>query len=396
MFRNTPVTALIVGAGPVGLFTALTLAQRGESVRIIDRGVRTNHESYAVALHSSSLTLLEGAGVLDEVIAEGLKLDRVQVEGFDGPSGALLMSRAKCRFPYLLVMSQGRLEKILSRALERMGVEVEWRRAFASMNEGTEQVTVTLDHLGEQALGYAVSDTSFLRVGASRLQAQFVIGADGVWSSVRRACGLGFMKTGTPRQFEVFEYEVPSTYGLHARVLRNENGLHMFWPLPHNRQRWTFEVAESRGGELGLGELAEHFERNMIATNPPEFLIWSSTVSFTPGHVERAGAGRCWLIGDAAHRMLPHGVQSINVGFTDGALLASRIADARIAGIGYIDFAEYARGRMEEWQYLLGVDLAPQDKELRAIIPAAGRAHRVLSEEWASGPPAKVPASGPA
>ena len=66
------VDVLVVGAGPVGLMAALMLAERGTSVRIIDREKWAGEHNYALALHPASLKLLDEVGLADDLIAQGV------------------------------------------------------------------------------------------------------------------------------------------------------------------------------------------------------------------------------------------------------------------------------------------------------------------------------------
>ena len=59
---------LIVGAGPVGMLTALLLTRHGIQVRIVDQESRTAAHSYACALHPASLRLLEQIDLAEEVV----------------------------------------------------------------------------------------------------------------------------------------------------------------------------------------------------------------------------------------------------------------------------------------------------------------------------------------
>ena len=63
MIREKTTEVLVVGAGPVGLWTALLLAKAGIQVVLIDRETRTAARSYACALHPLPLRLLEAAGL---------------------------------------------------------------------------------------------------------------------------------------------------------------------------------------------------------------------------------------------------------------------------------------------------------------------------------------------
>ncbi len=59
MRRKHQAEVLIIGAGPVGLFAAAELTKRDVNVQIIDEDWWGTSFSYALALHSDSLELLE-------------------------------------------------------------------------------------------------------------------------------------------------------------------------------------------------------------------------------------------------------------------------------------------------------------------------------------------------
>ena len=75
--RKSSTEALVVGAGPVGLFAALKLAREGIEVEIIDSQWRSAARSYALALHASTLELLDGFGLSDSLLEAGRKVASV-------------------------------------------------------------------------------------------------------------------------------------------------------------------------------------------------------------------------------------------------------------------------------------------------------------------------------
>ena len=68
---------LVVGAGPVGLLTAIVLAEAGIEVKIIDREDRTTARSYACALHPRTLRLLSPMGLAAPVLERGRRTQTV-------------------------------------------------------------------------------------------------------------------------------------------------------------------------------------------------------------------------------------------------------------------------------------------------------------------------------
>src|SRR3954454_24848962 len=68
---------LVAGAGPVGLMAALTLAEQGIQVQIVDQEKRPAARSYALALHPQSLRLLDEVGLADELLERAHRIERL-------------------------------------------------------------------------------------------------------------------------------------------------------------------------------------------------------------------------------------------------------------------------------------------------------------------------------
>ena len=114
---------LVVGAGPVGLFTALLLADQGVPVRIVDEEFRTAAHSYALALHPRSLQLLDRAGVTADLLRQGYRVETVAFYEGSQRRGEMKLADVGGDFPYVLVMPQSVLEGVLERRLKEHGVK---------------------------------------------------------------------------------------------------------------------------------------------------------------------------------------------------------------------------------------------------------------------------------
>ena len=73
MEKRTSTDVLIVGAGPVGLTLANSLARCGVAVRIIEQAATMQHEVRAKALKPRTEEIFEDLGVLDQIHARGLR-----------------------------------------------------------------------------------------------------------------------------------------------------------------------------------------------------------------------------------------------------------------------------------------------------------------------------------
>ena len=128
MNREDATTVLVVGAGPVGLLTALQLARRGIETTIADPDRLSKNFSYGLALHPATLELLDEVGLANEVIAQGLVVNTIAF--YEGASrvGELRMAGLPRRFPFLITLPQSTLEQALERKLRELGTKISWNR----------------------------------------------------------------------------------------------------------------------------------------------------------------------------------------------------------------------------------------------------------------------------
>src|SRR3954471_12915479 len=78
MTRPSDLPVLVAGGGPVGVVTALALAQRGIPVRLFEAEAAVNDAPRASTLHPATLEMLGALGLLDEVVAKGLVARKFQ------------------------------------------------------------------------------------------------------------------------------------------------------------------------------------------------------------------------------------------------------------------------------------------------------------------------------
>ena len=380
------------------------MKQNGIDTQIIDQESRTAGHSYSCALHPRSMELLRQAGLANEAVQLGHRITTVGFYEGSARRAEVRLSELPIEFPFALVLEQSALENLLEQKLRHAGVKVLWSHRLANVEMDEHQATATIEKLGTTGKGYGVPDFDVVVEKSLQARAQFMVGADGSNSMVRRGLGIGFGHAGAPQHFAVYELEAGGVCGHEARVVLDETRSSVLWPLSDTRCRWSFQVEPDKAGDdfprkdrnrlqmvESPGEQDNlHLLRRLLSERAPWFqnplqeVVWSTDVQFEPRLARHFGRNRCWLAGDAAHQTGPVGMQSMNIGFREAAELA-RLLTQILRQSGPTDLLEgYDRAHRGEWQKLLGfkaggpaTDAAPEWVRQRAArivgsIPASG------------------------
>ncbi len=339
---------LVVGAGPIGLATALGLAEAGCSVEIIDEEDRGTVHGYALALHPGSLEALDRFGVVPDLIARGNRVRRLAF--YDGAErrAEIALDRLRTNHPFALALPQSTFEDTLVQLLRARRVKVRWNHRLAGLTASDTGVTARVDALDRVSAGYPVATMSQVVVGSTEVTPRVVVGADGHRSLVRRSLGAEFRRLGEPRMFLVFEFSTDRVSPDDEMRVVIKDGLSAgLWPLPGGRYRWSFEIADlgelgarvddrrlvRRIGQAAYPHVAEERLTELIAYRAPWFdaavvgdILWSLAVRFERRLTSSMGGGPVWLAGDAAHLTMPIGMHSMNLGIAEAAMLAAAIS----------------------------------------------------------------------
>lgn len=405
MFGKTNPEALVVGAGPVGLVAALTLARRGVRVRIIDEALRPAAHAYGLALHPGAMKLLKELEVVEPILEEAYRVTSLGLYTGTERRARLELADVDEEFPFVAVFRQSMLEELLCDALAKLGVKVQWNYRMARMEPEDDHVTVDIHKLEKDTVGYAVSHTEWVIADEKSYQLPFVIGADGHRSLVRRRLGVEFPEVGKAQHFAVFEFGTDFDFEQEMRVVLTPGDANVVWPLPNGRCRWGFELPgydhpeqERHKGrlavELGSARYPMLEEENLRAllaeraswfTGRADDIKWRLVVRFERRLAESFGSNRVWLAGDAGHMTNPIGVQSMNIGIREAHELGTLMANA-LQGISDVParLDDYNQSRQAEWQKLFGINggLTPGDEtpewarpyanELVLALPGSG------------------------
>ena len=384
MFRHPDPEVLVVGAGPVGLMAALFLEQHGARVEIIDEDQRTTQHSYALAIHPTTLGILDEAGLAEGLIAAGRKVTKVAYYEGSERRAEIDYSSLPSRHPYLLIVRQSALESAAAEALRAKKVKVLWghRLQALTVNGGVPQAEVAkLDHVSS---GYPAARSEWAVARVETIRPKYVIGADGYDSAVRRMSGIEMDEHGAEDLFSVYEIEVAGQLPAEARVVLDPDLTSVYWPLEEGRCRWGFQIRDKSEHAASMERLQQLIgARAPWFTARPTRIYWSTLGLFARRVARSFGNGGVWIAGDAAHQAAPVGVHSMNSGLVEARELAARMAPIQDAK-GPAALQGFATRTHEAWQRLLGAD-----RRVRAL-PGADPWVQQRCERI----PACIPASG--
>jgi len=310
---------VIVGAGPTGLSLACQFVRYGVDFVIFDKNMATTPHSKAIGVQARTLEIYEQIGLADKLIEQGAIAEKARMVVGGKVRGEAVfseMGKGMSPYPFVLMVEQGRHEKILYDFIKSHGRDVSWN---------TELESFTQDKAGVKA-NIKTADGP-----TEAVEAKFLIGCDGAKSLVRHALGLTFEGSTFERMFYVadvgIDWEFSHDAG-HAFLMKDT--LLAFFPMTGKKQ-WrivgTFpeEFAKDEGDVL-YEEIEERIKHDTELDLDITNVNWFSTYKVHTRGVNKFSVGRCFLAGDSAHIHTPAGAQGMNTGIQDGYNLAWKIA----------------------------------------------------------------------
>ncbi|ROV90920.1 hypothetical protein VMCG_09961 [Cytospora schulzeri] len=321
-----PPAVLIIGAGPVGLTTALALHQSGvpaSDILITDqrpsRDLPPSGGSRALSASASSLEVFRILGIAEEFVAAGLPTHRAH---FGAGSRFLDLGYdvLGTRYPFNMLVPQVRTEAILLRRCEEAGIGFAWGRRFVGLTQGDEEVSATFK------TGREENET---------IRAPWLLGCDGTNSTVRQAVEIPFHGTRatqyiwiadghTDEDAPVFESVLAEDGVGRALVVatgESKTGRRFMGKIPASEV-----VAGQRPQPPDLDSVREWAVRNCGSHYNFRDVTWMSVVGDGMRIASSLRSGRVFLVGDSAHQLFPAGGQGMNTGMLDGTNLAWKLA----------------------------------------------------------------------
>jgi len=308
---------VIVGAGPVGLTAALLFGRSGIRVTLLEAEAAVSEELRASTFHPPTLDMLAPYGITARMLAEGLICPTWQIRMH--PSGEravfdLAVLRDETDHPYRLQCEQSKFGQYLVDALRDV--------PEVTLRFSTKVTDVTQD--GDKVKVVAASAD-----GEEVLFADYVIGADGARSTVRRCLSIEMDGDIYPEttilattHFPFHEY----LDGLsNVSYCWKPNGTFSLLRLP-DVWRVSLHPPEGMSTEEALQpDPQQEMLHDIVPDAGPIDVLQTRPYRIHRRLADTYRNGRVLLAGDAAHLNSPSGGMGMNGGIHDAFNLCEKL-----------------------------------------------------------------------
>lgn len=332
----------IVGAGPAGLLLSHLLAQAGIDSVVLDRRSRAEIESTIRAgiLEQETVRVLSESGASDRVLSVGHRHDGIELR-FEGEGHRIDFPSLTGRSVWLYPQHEALKDLIAARLAA--GQDLRFQTEVTGVGD------VETDRPWVAAL---TADGEDLRIDA-----EFVVGADGSRSVVRPAV-TGSSTGGFFREYPFAWFGILCEAAPSAHELIYSNSAEGFALISQRSatvQRMYFQCApDADPNALSEQEIWDTLQARVpgttLTTGP---IIQRDVLRFRSFVAHRLRNGRAVLVGDAAHTVPPTGAKGMNLAVADVVLLERALRalllddDSRLID----DFADTALQRIWKAQH---------------------------------------------
>lgn len=313
---------VIVGAGPAGSAAAITLARSGVEALVVDKATFPRDKICGDGLTTGALRQLEDLGLDPATVSSWIDVDDVWVRSPSGVTRRFPMPRDRGRFAS--VATRLDLDAALVDLARKEGAEVLDGHAVTGAREDADGIEVDVEGLGA-------------------VRARWAIGADGMWSPLRKHLGLTEPETylGEWHAFRQYFSDVGPVAAEDLFVSFEADLLPGYlWVFPLAGRRANVGFGIQRGGKVAVPEMKALWADLLARPHVRAVLGPDAAPEGThrawpiPARVDRAvpTTARTLFVGDAVAACDPMTGEGIGQALLTGTRAAEAVRDAGSSG----------------------------------------------------------------
>ena len=307
---------VVVGAGPVGIATAIDLAQQGQDVLLLDDDDTVSVGSRGLCYAKRTLEILDRIHVGQDVVDKGVSwnigrtfLQEQEVYNFN------LLPEPHHERPGLINLQQYYLEEyLLKRAAQLPNLEIRWKSKVVEVKTREKDSVIQVE----------TPD------GQYQIQVDWLVVGDGARSNIRRILGLDIegkvfqdrfliadvvMKADFPAE-RWFWFDPPFHPNQSVLLHREADNV---WRIDF-QLGWDVDLEEEKKPENVIPRI-----QAMLGSDREFTLEWVSVYTFQCRRMNDFRYKNIFFVGDAAHQVSPFGARGANSGIQDADNLAWKL-----------------------------------------------------------------------
>lgn len=317
---STSAPVAIIGAGPVGLVAALTLARFGVRSIVLEKKSTFNDGSRAICVSRSSFHVFDRLGAVEPFLekALGWTTGRSFYRGRRFLEFQMPHDRHE-KFMPMYNIQQQYIEQFLCEAARASGlVDIRWRSEAQGVRQNDDRVEID------------VADPN----GDYVLRANWLLAADGARSAARSMLGLRLKGENFEGRYVIVDVRMEHDYPTIRRALfdppSNPGGTVLIHRQPDNIWRIDYQLKPDESAEEATAEANVRAKiaaiLKDIGHDGPSDLEWWSVYAANTLLLDDYRCGRVFFIGDSAHIVPIFGVRGLNNGVADGENIGWKLA----------------------------------------------------------------------
>ena len=310
---------LIAGAGPVGATAAYRLARSGLDVMLMEELGSCPQDMRASTMHPPTLDMMASLGLFEELDEQGLRAPVYHYR--NRRSGAVVEFDLTelsdvCDYPFRLQCEQFKLARLLTQKLEGLAPgSLHFSNRVLCYEQDDEGVTVKVE----------------TPMAIETIRADYLIGADGANSTIRKWTGTEFEGFTYPERFLTLStrYPIEEHFGKMASVNYVADTEEWF-VLLRVPEFWRILVptsADDSDAELLSDAKKNDVFRRLLGSDIPIETEHRTLYRVHQRVAKSFRHGRVLLAGDAAHLNNPLGGFGMNSGIHDVWNLTDKLID---------------------------------------------------------------------